>query len=439
MMVAVPLGTVQAFDFGGSLHTGLQFSLNQEPVFRNGETLTLWVGSRLGSSSQIKAQAHYRFSTELEPDTVEPYFFDLDLLHFSGTYPLRGGRWPVLTVDAGRYTFNDFSGNVLSHTLDGVSVGVLLPFATVDISAGTTALLRKESSDILVSKYDIYRNTEDDYVLAPPRIIGLATLTFVEPFLRQDLSLSTILQFDVSPRDELISEGLPVFTADLGGRVNTQYYGIGVEGPIIGPLYWDSFFYAETGSLLSYTGTEYQEKSILGFLAGGSLRLFLEDGFHSMIELSGLYASGDADARSAVEGNQKGKSRQFLPIDSPALGKVFSPLLGNILSTSLHATLKPFFNANPESRNNIVEFAITGTTFFRPSTGPISVPHNTESDKHYLGTEVDTEMTIRPFSDMGVVLSGGLFFPNRGEGKPFTEDQQKAVSYKGTFELSFRF
>ena len=37
-----------------------------------------------------------------------------------------------------------------------------------------------------------------------------------------------------------------------GGRLSTQYFGLGLSGPVTSSLYYDAFGYLNTGQTLSY-------------------------------------------------------------------------------------------------------------------------------------------------------------------------------------------
>jgi hypothetical protein len=288
-----------------------------------------------------------------------------------------------------------------------------------------------------MSKGD-YVDSENEELLAPPRLIGAAEVTFPELLLGQTLNLAFLCQFDLRPAEDLASEGDTTLSAK-GGGVTTQYSGIGLSGAIAPSLYYDSFFYLGTGSMLSFTGGSYENELLLSYLFGAGIRLYMEETLYSKIELRFLFASGDEDyTGDFYEGNTSGTAGTFVPISSPTLALVFSPDLGNVFLFDLNYSIKPFTNSGSLAMENF-QTVLKGIIFFRASTGLLSEPFtNPDSDALYLGTEIDAIINFRPFSDLGMALSYGIFIPNSGSDGAFFEDARE-IEMLGRFELSISF
>jgi hypothetical protein len=79
-------------------------------------------------------------------------------------------------------------------------------------------------------------------------------------------------------------------------------------------------------------------------------------------------------------------------------------------------------------------------SFLRSTTGAISEGSvNATSDQLYLGSEADLRINYRPFSDLGLSLTGGFFFPNNYTAESAIAPGSSAVQIAGRFELSFSY
>src|SRR5208337_2989556 len=124
--------------------------------------------------------------------------------------------------------------------------------------------------------------------------------------------------------ESLVSAGSTTLNPSQGGQVNTQYFGLGVSGSIVGKVYYDAFSYLETGQELNYQAGSYQNLFFLGLLSGGGVRVLLPNVLSSTIAARAYYASGDSNASTVTEGATQSFSI-FTPISRPTLDVVFSP------------------------------------------------------------------------------------------------------------------
>ena len=199
-----------------------------------------------------------------------------------------------------------------------------------------------------------------------------------------------------------------------------------MTGTLAASLYYELFGFFGTGKSLSYIEGEYQYKWIVSTLLGASLRYFREELLNTRAELRLLFASGDEDfAHSVIEGNREGMATVFVPISNRDQALVFSPRLANLVFLEASYSIKPL----PK-----LQTQVKGIVFLRPTTGPVSDTRVTE-DSIYLGSEIDTVATFRPFSDLGMALSLGLFFPGHDAFGAAYQDPQ----FRGRAEISFSF
>lgn len=384
-------GFSQNLDFGGTIDSLTSLSITEEASLFNQEKLSLWFTAGGDTGLKFNAQGSYTFTTE------RPYLFDVDYLNLAGNWLFGEATPMVFSFKAGRFYSYDFTGYVYSHTADGLSLSLGFPFMTINLSGFFTGLMLKPNSTITMSNADQADQSDDSVVLGPKRIAALATVGFPELFLKQDITVSGIFQFDLRP------------DADVGageGKVTTQYVGAGLGGPIVPALYWNSFFYLGLGT------STYASGNYLGFLTGGGIRYFNKNLLSTRVELKTMVGSGDADADSYVEGNTSGQYNAFTPVSKTSTGYIFSPALTNIWITELNYSFKLFMNSKSEVMKNF-QYQTKWIVFFRPTLGPISASGLQDaSEAYYLGTEIDHALNFRPLSDFGVAISWGLFLPS---------------------------
>jgi hypothetical protein len=249
-------------------------------------------------------------------------------------------------------------------------------------------------------------------------------ITFPD-ILGQSLDFVALMQKDLRDGKSIIPEGEEEKAppeGGVGGRVDTQYFGLGLSGGLGTNWYFDLFSYLGTGRILSYVASSesatdyvYRYQTVVSVLAGFGLRAYFEQALFSRLSVRGLFSSGDSDQSSYLEGNTSGFATTFVPISLSDVGLIFTPRLGNIFLIELSYSLKPFANARGRILKNL-QFqldGLDGTSFFRSSTGPISeAVIDPGSNSLYLGSELAGRIDFRPTSDLGIGLSGGLFFPN---------------------------
>jgi hypothetical protein len=406
-------GAAAVDDFGFTIDnaTGYTYEGNAGITQRN--KFSHWLDGRIGENLTFAYQLSYTFSLD------RYVLLDLDLLRFGGTFALGGAKPFIFAFNSGRFFVSEFSGNVLSHLWDGFKLEFSLPSAVFSAAAGYTGLLQTPSSSVIVTASDeVDQNADPPPVFGPlaaPRLAGMVAAEFPELFLRQTLNAAFIFQFDLRG-DARIAPGR--------GRIHTQYIGAGLSGPIISSLYYDTFFYLNTGQ--SDGGL------ILGVLSGGGLTLYLPKAAASKVSASFVYAGGDADHVSLYEGNTAGNSTAFIPLSASSSGLVVSPRLTNVFFPSAGYSLKPFsFIESSAARNFSIEMKMF--PFFRSTPAPVSVGGvDDASASLYLGTELDFIIKARPLSDLGLGWSMGFFFPG-------TAMEEKTVRSLGRFDLSLSF
>ncbi len=412
-MFAIAAPVFALDDVGFTIDNATGYTYDGTAVFTQSDKLSHWLTTGIGERLSFAYQLSYTFSLERYA------LFEIDLLRFGGTFVRSGTKPVVFRFNTGRFLFSEFSRAVFSHLADGFMVELGLPFAVFSLSAGYTGLVQGPGSTVILSTSDEAGLTVDPVpVLGPlsaPRLFGIVSARFPELFLRQTFDFAFLFQVDLRRTEKIVADR---------DRVHTQYYGIGFNGPIVMPLYYDAYFYLNTGQTA--------KGFVVGVLTGGGLTAYLQKALSSKASVGFMFASGDADHVTLYEGNTSGNSTAFIPVSATSTGFVVSPRLTNVFYPSAKYSIKPLsFIDKPAAQNFLIE--LKTFPFFRATPGPVSVSGiDDASDALYLGTEFDFTISARPLSDLGLGYSMGFFFPGAAV-------EEKTVRSMGRFDVSLSF
>jgi hypothetical protein len=370
----------------------------------------------LGSSAEIAGSGYVMPSYDFVARNA-PFCYGLEKLRYEHALKNPGEGMSAFVFDAGRFDFSDPSGYILTSPADGFSFQFKYPAIEVAFRSAYTGLLFLKGSTtvspvIAMSLADKARISDGTDLTGSPRFIAQVDLSLPK-FFGQAIDFSCISQNDLNPDSSLVSAGTSTYQSGMGGRVNTQYFELKSSGSIV-VVDYDAFFAYGSGTTLTWltgsSGSSYQYCPISSYLAGLKASLPLNDLpaplALSSAALSLLYASGDRNASSAIEGNTSSIYAAFTPITSPTLGAVFSPSISNLLLGELS------FTTSPTIGNYTVNSSAKLLSFFRPTTGPISEDGiDSTSISPYLGTEMDISLSTGLFSDFGLSFVGGAFLP----------------------------
>lgn len=433
VLAVVPAATAE---WGGSLDQGLSYLDTGEPSLSSSTTFALGSSGVIGQRLSYGVSMATIFSTNLldpENPIPEPWYelFNVDTAYLN---------WPIIrepldpsnmTVTIGRFPISDVTGMVVATPVDGFSLSMGYTRMTYDLAMGYTGLLWQSANAILMSDTDVANSGDESEVFGSPRLIGHAKIQLPVIF-QQGITLTAIIQEDMwSSLNVDFSE--PGDTEQgVGGPVDTQYYGIAATGPIGTTMYHSTFFYYNTGRMLSYVDNEntetdaefvYQYTPIRAFLAGTSVRYYLPQFFQSAAALRVVFSSGDEDFTKYYEGNSAENANQFVPVSAGSFGAVFSPKLGNVGLTEIQYSMKPLESSDNWMLSTLQTVARL-MVFFRPTTGPISEAGVVAGGGgNLLGTELDLSANLTPFPDLGLSATFGMFLPAGVSGSgAFSED-----------------
>ena len=325
---------------------------------------------------------------------------------------------PESSFKAGRFGFSEPTGRIFTQVSDGAAVDFSVSGLKINIFGCYTGLQWKNKSSVVMSNLDKYLSAQADNVFASPRAILSLSLSG-DYAGSQNFYLSVLSQADLnSPSDEtqLIKTGDPRETEGIGGYVHSSYYSAGLGGTLFSNFNYSFFGTLETGSSLycprdGSTGDTYIPGDILAFCTGGTLRLFIPQFSGSLLQVEGVYSSGDKDKNIDLEGNLDGNDTAYLPVTIVSTGKVLPLQLGNTWYVDLSLISFPFINSVHYDLSGSM-LMLQGRAHFRSTVGPLSVYGiSTESLSPYLGTEFSFTGTMNFLSDLSLAASFNALFP----------------------------
>ena len=448
-------GMLFSVDFGGLVYNQSTLTTDDTVDFGQKNVLSAWFNTGTENSVVFSLGGNFTFSYTTEdfvdkdlPARYSGVWLGLDLYDFrlTGNFERDADLLPrVFGFELGRYRSSDFTSRVFNHTLDGIRFDFIYPFATVRVDTGVTALVSRQASTVIMSKLDAAEASAGppatlQLQTGPKRFVGMLQVEFPSLFERHVLDFSLMAQEDLRGifyPDET-SPYYPLQPGDTnlddsrGGLVDTQYFMLGMNGPIVKGFYYSAFGVMNTGRTLTYIDGAYQYTPVLAMAAGGSLRYYNESLLFTSAEIQFVYSSGDADSGSYYEGNGGGKSTTFIPVSVLPVGTVLAPKLGNIFYANASYSLKPlsFISA---TITKTFQTKIDYYALFRSTPTSVAVSGiDSASDALYLGSEIDLALRFRPLSDVGVSFVAGLFFP--GANAFLTE--YEGVWFSGTLTAS---
>ncbi len=209
----------------------------------------------------------------------------------------------------------------------------------------------------------------------------------------------------------------------MGATISTAYLGLGGEGRVAGPFFWNAWGYLMGGASLTASGPPVDLKTsqfltwkasyLLAGMGSMDLALLLPELSHLVINLNLQMGSWDPDGASPDQ-NAPENPGSLVPslytgwvgISRTGGSLIFSPQPSNMFTSQLLISAKP---------HDSLQLVASVFTFLRPSpTGISEVGINPKSSDLFLGIETDLSALWRPVSDFGASLGMGVFVPNPG-------------------------
>jgi hypothetical protein len=235
-----------------------------------------------------------------------------------------------------------------------------------------------------------------------PRILGMSTLQVAPLFGLQRLTSFWVFQEDLRPEAQRIQPGATTEDPGRGGQLDSQYFGLQLDGPI-GPLSYRSYYVLNTGRMLSYvedaespTGRVYQYAPISAHLAGAQVAYTNRDLLLLRVVLSGFFSTGDADFTALREGNSAGNATAFVPIAASPSGTLAPAIPGNLSALRLGASFRPI---------DLLRVEGAAQMLFRMQEAPVAISGvDPGVPGNYLGTELSLRAEAEVFSDLSINL-----------------------------------
>lgn len=414
-----------------SLSPGLS-SIARETSFSTGLRLDGWWDLPFGKNGSLfegTAHTDVSFSTGKESNTTA-FNYDIDRFRLLFVIPNPSDDLQRLNIELGRLSFQDKTSLIVSHPTDGAKLDLSFKWLNLAIQSGYTGFIMRSNNAVSLTVYDQNIASDTSSLFGSKRLFTMGELSLPKLF-GHSVSASFIAQQDLNPENELIPEWtIEESDGTQGGNFNSQYSSIHVNGAIIPDLYYATWFTYGTGRTLTWlednvstTEFSYQYVPVQSVMAGLSLNYYLQTFYNSAFNFRFVYASGDKNNSSVIEGNTTEKAKQFTPITSSSFGLVCSPLLSNLIVVELGGSLKPLEGEDLQTGANLYGF-------FRPTPGPLAIaglkPGESSS---LLGFELDLFGNYRIFSDFGVSLNTGLFFPISSPSGAFDQKAAGLVQY----------
>lgn len=432
VLLIVLATTVAAQEWGidSTLGLGITGALeadNQGPAANVSEKLGLWFDLPFGSSSGLEVKGSGSFTYSFTDATLK-IVGDLNRLRYFTT--LSGARSePSWTFEIGRMGFEEISGHVLQANADGLRVSVETPNFDLIVAGGYTGFLLKDSSPLLLSKADIERYLDTNSYFGSNRALGQAVLALaLAP--NHTLNLSFTMQHDLNTLDGMAQSTGDNYQSSLGGSYDSQYTTIALEGLLAKGLVYNGSFTYQTGITFTDDGGGKAKANTIGAFAGGlGFDWYNPEVLGMALSLKGIYASGDGDASSTMEGNGAGDLTLFSPLTASGLSLAYSPTLSNVLVASLGASVKPLEGID-------LQTGLDAFTYFRPVQGASGAPGiSTDSASPYIGSGIDISVLYRIVEDLVVSFDGSVFIPGRGSSGAFPVDSSDLLY---TFQASLK-
>ncbi len=409
---------VSALDWGGSLTNSTTIQSvpegSDDRTFVQSNRLTGYVSGGLFRSVYLIQAA-----VQLADDPV--IAADIEKAYLSKTVNLEEGKLLSYRRRIGRFLLSDPTGEVMSQVIDGVAFGFGRQNSEVRIAAGYTGLVSKDFANLSMSKLDGVDDADDDEMYAPARFLGQLVYSRPDVILGQNLTLAVVVQEDLRDPDQAVEDGTTVLDAgaNAGGLLDTQYGIVVLDGPLPLPnLFYTAALVINRGRMLSVIdvvefGSTYQYEPISAHLVKLNAQYYMPWLFSSRLSGGVTLSSGDTDFSGFVEGNTNGDANQFIPVNPGSTGAVFGLQAGNSTITEISFASQPFVG-NPIPLLDKFQGVVSMYQFYRSAgEGPVSSSDvDAATSGSYLGTEVDFSARFRPFSDLGLGVSGGLLMKN---------------------------
>ncbi len=327
--------------------------------------------------------------------------YDLDLAYIGMMTSNRVAR-----ISLGRKYYQIGTGVVLNGRGDGGEVNLDTRYLSLQLLGLYTGLLKKDDNPYKLSSRDI---TDD-----AKRIFTGGTLSF--HLANQTLYLFGLMQMDKGDEDP----ATPI-------NYNSQYYGGGLKGVLLGGLSYQGEFIYETGE--SYLSGSKEKGDIKAYAGIFNLYYFFNATVSPVLIVQYAYGSGDSDRQDArsTDANTSGEDNGFLSFGTYLGGFALRPVLSNIHVYRGGFSLSPFAWAGNFAVRRIA--IITKYSLYKKDKAEAPIGDSkAQENSDDLGRGVDVSLKWKIFHDLSFFLNYAVFMP----GDAYGSDENDKIKFAMT-------
>jgi len=314
--------------------------------------------------------------------------FDLDQAFLSMTF-----SDAALKFSAGRKYFNIGTGLVLNGRGDGAEFTYSASVFSINVLGLYTGLLQKDNNPYGLSVKDLSDGAERAF---SGGIIS-ADLS------NQHLYIFGLVQTDLSKQEKLKET-----------KYNSQYYGAGIDGVILGNLSYYAETVFESGKSYIENSNGNERSNIAAYAANTGVNYFIPVDFNPTLILQYAYGSGDAYRTNNTNGNRPsdatGYDRGFISFGTFTGGYALKPVLSNIHILRAGVTIVPLAGSDSLTLKKISLGAKYSYYLKDNQNSPIN-NNEAEGHKSFIGQGVDVSLRWQMFYDASFYVNYGLFLP----------------------------
>jgi hypothetical protein len=363
-----------AVDFGLLINAEPAYTDNSEgKIFRSTADYIPWFSASINETTGLYVSVRLGLEDEHKNgEWTKDVFFELDRLELN----IRPRETVYLTF--GRQRYRDSNGMILAGNFDGFHGAFGLGRVRLAGSVFSTAFLRKETAEILMTDRDQDEYRDTGRYLGSNRMLAALEGDFPDLTSRTSLTLLALAQFDLN---------------DYGdSALHSQYL--------------KALYTIEATDALRFGITGIAGAMESGWNARGNFAAALELDWDIPGKLADMLTAelqwGSGAVNRAIG--------PFIPVSAITRGQVFTPTLSGIMDAHLSYTVRPHRTFSV----NTVAGAFLRTdveTFTDKELDPAS-------KDRYLGLEFYGQFIWAPQSPLRITAGGGAFFP----GGAFVKD-----------------
>ncbi|PKL17686.1 MAG: hypothetical protein CVV49_09855 [Spirochaetae bacterium HGW-Spirochaetae-5] len=306
---------------------------------------------------------------------------DLDLAYLSSTHA--GGAF---NFALGRKYYSIGSGVVLNGRGDGGEASIFGSIFSLKLLGLHTGLLKKDNNPYGLSDKDITDGAE--------RAFSGGTVT--ANLYNQKIYFFGLAQIDMADQ-----------TKDAETKYDSQYYGAGLEGVVLGDVSYFAEFIYETGtSYITNSAIPNEESDIAAMAVNSGINYYIPVAFNPALILQYSYGSGDKNRKSYTTSNRsKGTGEDdtgFMYFGTFSGGYALKPVLSNIHIFRAGFSFAPIKKMSLGAKYNYYKKDKKEGTI---NSGEAELP------EAFIGQGIDVSLRWQMFYDLSMYVNYGLFLP----------------------------